>query len=519
MNIRENWRIILLVVFVLLSTLALFGPAGGSTAGEANVTTSTDPTNLQYGLELSGGLRLRASLIGLTAEDVAITQDNMRSIRQTVSGELGLQAIQVEVRNTQEGGTVEVFDRNVSEQEFIDALAAADLSVSPGQVVTGVTQETLQDAADVLDRKIDRTGLSGGGASIVNTATGESYVVIETPSTNRTQVLESVARQGRVQVVALYPTEGENGTEFVRTPLLTQGDFTAIGQATPPSEGNPAYVSVTLREGIAQNFSDAMRNFGFLNEGVSNCRYESSPGDPGWCLLTVVDGNVTYSAGMGERLAEDMRAGTWVQTPSFRMQTNSLSEAQQVKIDLETGALPTELEIESYNQILPSLAQKFKPLAVLTGLVTWIAVSAVIFYRYRQLEVAIPMLLTAIAEVYILLGFAAAVGLALDLSHIAGFIAVIGTGVDDLVILADEILQRGEVATGRVFQSRFRKAFWVIGAAAATTIIAMSPLTVLGLGDLSGFAIVTIVGVLIGVLITRPAYGDILQALLISKKE
>jgi preprotein translocase subunit SecD len=87
--------------------------------------------------------------------------------------------------------------------------------------------------------------------------------------------------------------------------------------------------------------------------------------------------------------------------------------------------------------------------------------------------------------------------------------------VDDLIIIADEILQQGEVATGRVFQSRFRKAFWVIGAAAATTIIAMSPLTVLGLGDLTGFAIVTIVGVLVGVLVTRPAYGDILRNLVL----
>jgi preprotein translocase subunit SecD len=65
-----------------------------------------------------------------------------------------------------------------------------------------------------------------------------------------------------------------------------------------------------------------------------------------------------------------------------------------------------------------------------------------------------------------------------------------------------------------VFNSRFRRAFWVIGAAAATTIVAMSPLMVLSLGDLSGFAIFTILGVLIGVFVTRPAYGDILRRLL-----
>jgi preprotein translocase subunit SecD len=82
------------------------------------------------------------------------------------------------------------------------------------------------------------------------------------------------------------------------------------------------------------------------------------------------------------------------------------------------------------------------------------------------------------------------------------------------VIIADEVMSEGEVNSQTVFNSRFRRAFWVIGAAAATTIVAMSPLMVLSLGDLSGFAIFTILGVLIGVLITRPAYGDILRRLL-----
>ena len=101
--------------------------------------------------------------------------------------------------------------------------------------------------------------------------------------------------------------------------------------------------------------------------------------------------------------------------------------------------------------------------------------------------------------------------------QVAGLIAVIGTGVDDLIIIADEVLTQGKVGAGRVFQSRFRKAFWIIGAAAATTVIAMSPLAFLQLGDLRGFAIVTIVGVFIGVLVTRPAYGDILRSIMIEE--
>jgi preprotein translocase subunit SecD len=200
------------------------------------------------------------------------------------------------------------------------------------------------------------------------------------------------------------------------------------------------------------------------------------------------------------------------------MLTNNFSAAQSLKLNLEAGALPSNLDITSQSSTAPALAQKFKPLALITGLIAWITVAGVIFWRYGEIRVAVPMLVTAIAEVWILLGFAAQIGLALDLSHIAGLIAVIGTGVDDLVIIADEILQRGDIATDRVFRNRFRKAFWVIGAAAITTIIAMSPLAVLSLGDLQGFAIITIVGVLIGVLITRPAYGDILRNLLLTEE-
>ncbi len=160
------------------------------------------------------------------------------------------------------------------------------------------------------------------------------------------------------------------------------------------------------------------------------------------------------------------------------------------------------------------MASKFKLYSLLAGIAAVLAVSGVVFIRYGKKEVALPMILTALSEVFILLGFAAAISLPLDLSHIAGFIAVIGTGVDDLIIIADEVMSEGKVSSSRVFQSRFRKAFWVIGAAAATTIIAMSPLAVLSLGDLQGFALITILGVLIGVLVTRPAYGDILRYLL-----
>jgi preprotein translocase subunit SecD len=223
-----------------------------------------------------------------------------------------------------------------------------------------------------------------------------------------------------------------------------------------------------------------------------------------------------YGSSIAPTLASSINSGEFANDPRFQMQTGSLEEAEELEVNLQSGALPTKFEVVTENFISPTLAQKFKPLSLVTALIAWLVVSGIVYVWYRDLKVAIPMLVTAASEVFLLLGFAAAIGLSLDLSHIAGFIAVIGTGLDDLIIMADEILQRKEtVETGRVFKNRFRKAFWIIGMAAATTIIAMSPLAVLSLGDLRGFAIVTIVGVIIGIAITRPAYGDVLRTLML----
>ena len=285
--------------------------------------------------------------------------------------------------------------------------------------------------------------------------------------------------------------------------------------------GTQYSVGVTISNpDAAERFANTMRQEGFTSQqnpnGIGNCDYVLGDGPQDaseYCLLTVRDDTVVYAASMGD-LATTINNGQFVNSPTFSIGAPNQSAARQLEIDLRAGALPTTLDVDDEGTtyfLQPSLAQEFKLFSLITGAVAVLAVSAVVFFRYREFGVAAPMVLTAAAEVYLLLGFASLVGLALDLSHIAGFIAVIGTGVDDLIIIADEILQGERVKTGRVFESRFRKAFWVIGAAAATTIIAMSPLAVLSLGDLQGFALVTIVGVLLGVLVTRPAYGNVLR--------
>jgi len=517
MDLRENWRIVLLSVFCLASLAVLIGPMmlPGGTGG----------TGLQYGLELSGGTRIRAPLIGMTAEEVNINgTDNITGVRRDLSNRLDVASN--DIRFGQRTRTVEVFSDNVSQAEFAAALRANGFEVQESDIRDGVTQATRDEVVTTLNDKINRGGLTGGGARQTTSGTGENFVVVEVPNADRDEVLRLIEGRGEVFVTAHYPVQRNGSTVYEETRMLDNDDFASIGTAQAPGDtGNQPFVPVTLTADASDRFVQVMTQNGFTGEGVANCPTGQALRDPdnasGWCLYTVLDGEVVYAAQMSRDLAGSLENGDFQQDPRFTMTTTNMSDAQQLSINLKAGALPTQLDIDSGTSyfLQPSLAQEFKLFSLITGLIAWLAVSGMVFLRYGSPRVAVPMLATAAAEVFLLLGFASAIGLALDLSHIAGFIAVIGTGVDDLIIIADEILQEGKVATGRVFQNRFRKAFWVIGAAAATTIVAMSPLTVLSLGDLTGFAIVTIVGVLIGVLVTRPAYGDILRNLMLDQDE
>ena len=530
LHIKKHWRIWLLAVFLIASTAAIFAPFGGEggilgPGDDDEQAAGSQYTNLQFGLELSGGTQVRAPFVGMTVSNLDFEPDAEREIEGVLQEELGLGAS--DVRADFEEGTVEVFDDDVvgetSRTEFAAALTEAGYPTDEGDVGMGVTTSTRDGAEDVLNERLRERGLGGGSASQV-AAPGQRFMVVEVPGANRSEVIDLIGDRGQVEIWALYPDD--NGT-YRSDSLLDQDDLADIGGAR--QEQGDTFVPIRLSDEAGARFGEAMRQNGFAQSGGTQCAYdlnrsleENTADNPGRCLLTVLDGEIVFAAGIAPNLASSFDSGAFDEDPSYRTTTTTFEDARELEINMRAGALRTELDIDNRGTtffLLPSLAEQFKPLSLLTGAAAVLAVSVMVFWRYRRAEVAAPMLLTAGAEVYILLGFAAAVSLPLDLSHIAGFIAVIGTGVDDLVIIADEIMQQGDVSTSKVFESRFRKAFWVIGAAAATTIIAMSPLAVLSLGDLQGFAIVTIVGVLVGVLITRPAYGDILRILVLGEEE
>lgn len=191
-------------------------------------------------------------------------------------------------------------------------------------------------------------------------------------------------------------------------------------------------------------------------------------------------------------------------------------EAEDLQVIL-SQRLPVQVSYASEANLSPRLGRKFLQEALKAGAAALVAVGALVFFRYRRLKIALPLILTMLCEVLITLGFSSMIPqdlMTIGLPEIGGLIAVVGTGVDHQIIITDEFT-RGKSSRGRIpLERRTSRAFSIIFAAAATTIVAMFALALLGFGAMRGFAIITTIGVLISVLITRPAYARIIGILL-----
>lgn len=301
--------------------------------------------------------------------------------------------------------------------------------------------------------------------------------------------------------------------------------------------------------------SEGAERFGKVTSGIPS-RLDLQSGDSylkDSSIYLYLDGQLVSSL----RIATSL-GGVAYPTPQVTGYSGSMEEAVAEKLRLQTilrsGAIPVSLETVSVDIISPRLGSDFIQSAGYSAILAGLVVFVVLIIRYRKLGVALPLVFISLTEVLIILGIAAtrdsyiwggillaALTLAavswvkkheiditfllgamlipllgfmswtIDLPAIGGIIAAIGTGVDHQIIIADEALG-GKEKRIYTMKEKIKRAFFIIFGAAATTIAAMVPLMGIGIGMVRGFAITIVVGVLVGVLITRPAYAAIVEA-------
>ena len=204
---------------------------------------------------------------------------------------------------------------------------------------------------------------------------------------------------------------------------------------------------------------------------------------------------------------------------SASSQEEAFRNLENLAILLQSGSLPIPVKDISKESISPTLGEEFLFTMLFVGIIVTIVVSLVIFIRYKEIKITIPIIITILSETIIVLGFAAFAKWNLDLASLTGLIAAIGTGVGDQIVITDELSKGVQAIESANLVNRVKRAFFIVMASASTSIAALLPILVFGfgLGKLTGFAITTIAGVLVGVLITRPAFGEMARVIFTRK--
>jgi preprotein translocase subunit SecD len=386
------------------------------------------------------------------------------------------------------------------------------------RVLLKLSEKVDQDTMDlVLDNVQQRLNVYGLTDIIIRevkgfAGTGDQYVLVEIAGVNSEEIRDLISQQGK------FEAKIGNNVVFVGGKDIT---YVARGEGAGLDYGSCAQASqgeyscrfrfgISLTPEAAQRQADLTETLAVVNQDGQDYLNES--------LQLFLDDEFVDELRIagdlaGNAVTEISISGGGTGTSEQAAANDAILSMKRLQTILKTGSLPVKINIVKTDTISPALGSQFIRNIMLIGILAIIGVSLVIFVRYKNLKVSIPVIITMLSEVFILLGFASLVGWNLDIAAIAGILIAVGTGVDDQIVITDETMRKDASEVHLKWKQRFKKALFIIIAAYATTMVAMLPLYFAGAGLVKGFALTTMAGVTIGVLITRPAFGAILEEL------
>ncbi|MFA7563222.1 MAG: preprotein translocase subunit SecD [Methanoculleus sp.] len=476
-NLVKDWRVALLLLLVIGSLVGIYlAPPNPERGLEGN---------LQFGLDLEGG-----SWLQLEFQSVVVaysTDGSVGDLIENLRKELETEIVRIDENHLE-------IRKNVLRADLEPIFAGSGASIITYQ--KGVSSFTADEVKRILSDKVNALGMQDARINLL-TPTGSEYpqyVRIELAGVDMATAQEIIGTQGLFEI--RIQTTG-NETEHV----LYGDQITSVGVPQRDTDGQWG-VGFSLTDAGAEAFRTAAIESGAVDN--PNAHH----------LVMILDDETVYSAPLSRELAGQIRSGP-VSSLSASTGTGDAGReaAMTLQIHLRAGALPVQVDIVGSGSVPAALGEQFKITVLLAGIIALLTVGVIVYYRYREPSIVLLMLAVNFAEIIILLGISRFI-IQLDLATIAGLIAVVGTGIDQLIIITDEVLHEGRVPSPNLYMKRYGRAFGIIAVAAATVFIAMLPLALMDLSTLRGFAIITILGVLIGILVTRPAYGKIIMAIL-----
>lgn len=367
----------------------------------------------------------------------------------------------------------------------------------------------LESAISIIENRLNTYGLSD--IDVKETILQDkSYILIEASGTTREEIRDLAVSQGNFEAKIGNETIFIGGTDIRDVCRSTDCSGIRIQNGCNKVEDRwvcQFHFRVDVSPESARKHQKITSELDIIN--VNGQEYLSEK------LDLYLDGELTDSLYISANLKGQEATSFMIQGPGYgdtreEAMYNALENMRRQQTILITGSLPTSFQIDSMTSISPLLGENFFQSAILTLLIAILAVSGIIYAKFRKIKISALMIITMISEAVIILGVAAAINWNLDLAAIAAIVATIGTGVDSQIILTEETINSKSDSS---WKDRIKKALSIIFGAYLTIFVAMIGLLWVGPTMLRGFAVITLIGATMGVFITRLAYGKLIEIL------
>ncbi|AJF62176.1 MAG: SecD/SecF/SecDF export membrane protein [archaeon GW2011_AR20] len=513
MNLKKllKFRVLFLLFWILVSIIAInpkFNAQGvaikgienNSTAALAGMTydSSRTPTNLE-------------KIIAINNEEVKNIQDYNNILSKIGNSEV----IRVKTdKNEYVMIKTEDLGIDISEVQKNNLRKGLDLQGGTRVVLEPqekLTDQEVQDLISTMENRLNVYGLSDLKIRQSKDLSGNTFIVVEIAGASQEEVRELIAGEGKFEAKIGNDVVFAGGKKDVTFVCREDGTCSGIRQCSEFEGGYQCTFEfqIKLSQEAARKHAEVTSK---LDANLSATGgYLSKP------LDLYLDGILVDSLQISSSLKGQAATDIAISGPGIGSnRDNAIEDAtknmNKLQTVLITGSLPTKLNIVKIDTISPILGKAFFNNAFTVIIAAIIAVSLVVFIRYRDLKISLPIILISLSEIFITLGIAAIIKYNLDIAAIAGIIAAVGTGVTDQIIISDEII-KGKKEQATNFKDRIKRAFFVILVSWGAGVASMIPLLWAGAGLFTGFALTTIIGVSVGVFITRPAFAAIVENL------
>jgi preprotein translocase subunit SecD len=507
MKFKFTWRIWLWMILVVLSLLAIFYNPNYSFQKGVLVTSVTQNTSA-----FEQGLRQGQVITAIDNQPIANVNDYSSIIQkkfvsnQTVKTTITTKnAEYVLYSNTDPQITVSNLPKT-------NLKLGLDLSGGARALVQAkdhkLTSSEVNDLVSIVSNRLNVYGISDVTVVPVSDLSGNKFILIENAGVTPSDLENLISQQGKFEAKIGNDTVFVGGEKDI-TSVSRSGQDSGITGCNPISSGYVCQFRFTvyLSQAAAERQAAAISNLSV--NSTSGGDYLSKTLDFYIDGILQEDNRLQISADLKGQVTTQVSiegSGTGAtQDDAIKAAQDNMNKLQTILI---TGSLPFQLEIVSLSTISPTLGTGFTKYILYAGLAAILLVSLIIIIRYRGLKSSFLPIMVCISEIIILLGVAAVIQWNLDLPSIAGILAAIGTGVDDQIIILDEAKHKEESLNIR---QKIKRAFTIVLGAYFVSVVSLLPLWWAGAGLLKGFVFTTIIGVTIGVLITRRAFADMVK--------